>query len=519
MSAAPPVHWAKTPDGLYIAYQDVGSGPALVLVNGMYSHIEVYWEWPQFARFVERLATSLRVLHFDRRGTGMSDRVTDDPTLERSLDDVNTVLAAAGVERAAIYGWGEAATLAAMFAATYPEKTLAVLLDGDLRGKWAPDYPWGTKPDDEEEFVNRLYEIWGQDEHALEIGQLTCGDRPEDGPWHDEDFVRVHARLARFATTPGGFVAFTRTEYETDAREVARTIHVPAAVLVRERVSPSWLGYGAALGQPAKGSSAGVASAELSNRGVAEYNVSLIPGARLVTVPGAAVIPFFDEEEAYADAMIAFVKSVQHEEAELDRMLATVLFTDVVGSTRQGLRARRPQVDRAPRAPPPSRARDAGTLPRNGDRHDGRRLPRHLRRAGQSGEVRPGDLRRGEAARPRGAGRLPHRARSSCWAPTSAASPCTSAPGWPRSQGLPRSSSAPPSRTSSPAQGSPSTTGASTSSRACRRGGDCTWRFRWLGRRARRSRGPKGARAGGACAPPALADAKEACSFVCRSSG
>jgi class 3 adenylate cyclase len=333
VSAPPPVHWAKTPDGLYIAYQDVGKGPALVLVNGMYSHIEVYWEWPQFARFVERLATSLRVLHFDRRGTGMSDRVTDDPTLERSLDDVNAVLAAAGVERAAIYGWGEAATLAAMFAATYPEKTLAVLLDGELRLKWAPDYPWGTKPDEEEEFVGRLYEIWGQDEYALEIGQLTCGDRPEDGPWHDEDFVRVHAKLARFATTPGGFLAFTRTEYETDAREVARTIHVPAAVLVKERAAPAWLGSGAALGRPAKDTAANVTQADSSYRGVAEYNASLIPGARLVTVPGAAVIPFFDQEEAYADAMIAFVKSVQHEEAALDRVLATVLFTDIVGST------------------------------------------------------------------------------------------------------------------------------------------------------------------------------------------
>ncbi len=93
MSKVPQVRWARTPDGLYIAYQDVGNGPtSLVLLNGMYSHIEVYWEWPQFARFVERLATSLRVLHFDRRGTGMSDRVTDDPTLERSLDDVNAVL-------------------------------------------------------------------------------------------------------------------------------------------------------------------------------------------------------------------------------------------------------------------------------------------------------------------------------------------------------------------------------------------------------------------------------------------
>jgi class 3 adenylate cyclase/pimeloyl-ACP methyl ester carboxylesterase len=333
MSTVPQVHWARTPDGLYIAYQDLGSGPALVLVNGMYSHIEVYWEWPQFARFVRRLSTSLRVLHFDRRGTGMSDRVTDDPTLERSLDDVNAVLAAAGVDRAAIYGWYESAPLAAMFAATYPEKTLAVLLDGDLRQKWAPDYPWGTRPEEEELYVNRLYEIWGQDEHALEIGQLTCGDRPEDGPWHDEDFVRVHAKLARFATTPGGFLAFTRTEYETDAREVARTIHVPAAVLVKERAAPSWLGVGAALSRPPEGSPVDAASADLSSHGVAAYNASLIPGARLVTVPGAAVIPFFDQEEAYADAMIAFVRSVQHEEAILDRMLATVLFTDIVGST------------------------------------------------------------------------------------------------------------------------------------------------------------------------------------------
>jgi class 3 adenylate cyclase/pimeloyl-ACP methyl ester carboxylesterase len=318
MTAAPQARWAKTPDGLYIAYQDVGSGPALVLVNGMYSHIEVYWEFPQFARFVERLSTRLRVLHLDRRGTGMSDRVTDDPTLEHSLDDVNAVLAAAGVERAAIYGWGDGATsLAALFAATYPERTLAVLLDGPLRLKWAPDYPWGTTPDDQEKWVQRIYEIWGQDEHALEIGQLTCGDRPEDGPWHDESFVRLHARFARFATTPGGFLAFTRTEYETDAREVARTIHVPAAVLVKAGATPRGA-VGEQQWDPVEQN---------------KYCASLIPGARLLTVPGAATIPFFDQEEAYADAMIVFVDSVQHEEAELDRMLATVLFTDVVGST------------------------------------------------------------------------------------------------------------------------------------------------------------------------------------------
>ena len=318
MTSAPPIRYAKTIDGLYIAYQDIGAGPIpLVFINGMYSHIEIYWEWAQFARFLTRLATHLRVLHLDRRGTGMSDRVTDVPTLEHSLDDINAVLAAAGVERAAIYCWGEAAPLAALFAATYPEKTIAVLLDGPLRLKWALDYPWGTTPEDEEEWVTRISEIWGQDDQALEIGQLTCGDRPEDGPWHDEAFVRVHARLARFATTPGGFLSFTRTEYETDAREVARTIHVPAAVLTK----------------PGRASLGGSGHQQWNPVEENSYCASLIPGARLLTVPGAATIPFFDQEEAYADTMIAFIESVQHEEAELDRMLATVLFTDIVGST------------------------------------------------------------------------------------------------------------------------------------------------------------------------------------------
>ena len=111
----------------------------------MYSHIEVYWEWPQFARFVERLATSLRVLHFDRRGTGMSDRVTDDPTLERSLDDVSAVLAAAGVERAAVYGWGEAASLAALLRRDLPREDARRALDGELTAQVGAGLPVGDE--------------------------------------------------------------------------------------------------------------------------------------------------------------------------------------------------------------------------------------------------------------------------------------------------------------------------------------------------------------------------------------
>ncbi len=302
--------WARTVDGLYIAYQDFGEGEdTLVFIDGMYSHVEIYWEWPQVAHFFSRLASGVRVLHFDRRGTGLSDRFTARPTLESRMDDVLAVMDATGVERAAVFGWGTGApALAVLFAATYPERTSALLIDGWLALRWAPDYPLGMPPEEWDEFISRMKAIWGDDDHALEIGQLTCGDRPEDGPWDDQAFVAVHAKLARYAATPGSFEAFERDEFETDARAVARQVHVPTAVLVKQGSYPD-------------------------NLEAAEYNASLIPGARLLRLPGAATVVMFDEADAYVDAIHRFLASVRREKAELDRVLATVLFTDVVGST------------------------------------------------------------------------------------------------------------------------------------------------------------------------------------------
>jgi class 3 adenylate cyclase len=308
----PKTRWAKTVDGVWIAYQDFGRGPhTLVFMNGLYSHLEVYWELPLFARFMNRLAASLRVLHFDRRGTGLSDKVTQSPTMEARMDDIRAVMDAAKVERAAIYGWGwGAAGLAALFAGTYPDRTTALLIDGWLALRRAPDYPWGTRSEEFDAWIARLVEIWGDDEHALEIGQLTCGNRPEDGPWDDPAFVRWHAKLARYSATPGSFAAFERDEFETDAREIARQVHVPTAVLKKKGDLPE----------------------EVE---VSKYNAALIPGARLLWVDGAANCVMFDEIEAYTDAMIGFLRSVEDEERSLDRMLATVLFTDVVGSTQK----------------------------------------------------------------------------------------------------------------------------------------------------------------------------------------
>ena len=311
-ATVPKTRWAKTVDGVWIAYQDFGQGPlTLVFMNGMYSHLEVYWEVPQFARFMNRLGAGVRVLHLDRRGTGLSDRVTHSPTLEARMDDIRAVMDAAGVDRAAIYGWGWGApALAVLYAATYPDRTSALLIDGWLSMRWSPDCPWGIAPEDWDTYLARLVEIWGDDEHALEIGQLTCGNRPEDGPWDDPQFVLWHAKLARYSATPGSFEVFERDEYETDVRDIARQVHVPTAILTKE-------GNFAQEGE------------------IAEYSAALIPGAKLLRVAGSANIPMFDEIEAYTDAMVGFLRSVEDEEHALDRVLATVLFTDVVGSTQK----------------------------------------------------------------------------------------------------------------------------------------------------------------------------------------
>jgi class 3 adenylate cyclase/pimeloyl-ACP methyl ester carboxylesterase len=309
-TGVPKTRWAKTVDGVWIAYHDIGKGPlTLIFTNDMYSHLEVYWELPQFARFMNRLATGARVLNFDRRGTGMSDRVALTPTLESRVDDAIAVLDAAGVERAAVYGWGAGSgAMATLQAGSHPERTTALLIDGWLTTRWAPDFPWGVTPEDWDTYLARLVAIWGDDDHALEIGQLTCGNRPEDGRWDDPEFVRWHSRLARYAATPGSFEAFERYEYDLDARDIARQLRVPTAVLLKG-------------GSPPEDACS------------AEYSTKIIPGARLVALPGAASIPFFDHEEAYADAMVAFIRSVEDEERAMDRVLATVLFTDIVGST------------------------------------------------------------------------------------------------------------------------------------------------------------------------------------------
>ena len=312
--AIPKTRWATTVDGAWIAYQDFGEGSVtLVMILAWVSHLEVYWEQPRYERFMRRLARSMRVLTFDKRGMGMSDRITGVPSLDMRMDDVRAVMDAAGVERAALASWGNfGPELAVMFAATYPERTLALILDGPVHARKEPDYPWGITDDEQAESVARLVDTWGDDAHSRTFVREAFGVAPEDAPIDDPEFRHWCAKFARFAATPGGYETFERVWFETDVRPVLPAVHVPTTV----HYKTSW-----------------GAEHEVGKETEARYVAGLIPGARVHVLGGAAGIPWIEEPEEYVADIERFLESTRREEAELDRVLATVLFTDVVGST------------------------------------------------------------------------------------------------------------------------------------------------------------------------------------------
>jgi len=305
----PRTQWARAVDGAYIAYQDFGEGPiTLAVVHGWLSHLEVYWEQPRYAQLMNRLARQMRVLVFDKRGTGMSDRFEQPPDLETRMDDVRAVLDAAGVERAALLGWGTGGPASALFfAATYPERTIAVCCDPQILDRQAPGYPWGGDPGEYDEEESRFMADWGHEERMPQYG---FGGRPEDAP-QDEGFKRWFARWARFSATPGAAWAFSRMWFETDVRDILPAVRAPALVFFRV---------------DAEGD---------SSEEHARYLASRLAGARVVGLPGSAVVVWAEDPEPLAAAVESFLASVAEEEADFDRVLATVLFTDIVGSSEQ----------------------------------------------------------------------------------------------------------------------------------------------------------------------------------------
>jgi pimeloyl-ACP methyl ester carboxylesterase len=299
------VQYTKSGD-VNIAYQVTGDGPFdLVFVPGYVSHVELAWRMPGFAPFLEKLSSFSRLIRFDKRGTGMSDRVSGAPSLETRMDDVRAVMDAAGSRRAAFYGLSEGAAMSILFAATYPERTAALVVRSAFpRRMWAPDYPWGLTEEAYEREVARDLRIFGPREQAKEAAGAL-------GRFDDEE-LDAFLDYLRFGASPGAVEALHRMNKEIDVRQVLSAVRVPTLIL-----------------RGAEDTSVDVE--------VPRYMASRIPTARAIEIPGAGHLAFGVPSERVALEIERFTQDVWEaggwEEGEPERVLATVLFTDIVGST------------------------------------------------------------------------------------------------------------------------------------------------------------------------------------------
>lgn len=308
----PDTRYAVTDDGVHIAYQVVGDGPIdLVFIHAFVTHVELFWELASFEHLIRGLSAFARVILFDKRGVGLSDRLSSSlPTLEARMDDLRAVLDAVGSEGALLFGTSDGGALATLFAATYPERSFGLLLwSGTVRLAWAPDYPWGMREESLEERLRARAELWGNARRGEESTAMTFlidGERLSQDP----PFVTWLMKLQRNAAAPGDLATFSRVWLSTDARSVLPAIQVPAALFVRD-------------GWPS-----GVTDET-------EWTAGQIPGSTVVTVPGWGEDPWVGDVDEVARAVERFVSSIQEEQEVFDRVLATVLFTDIVGSTEQ----------------------------------------------------------------------------------------------------------------------------------------------------------------------------------------
>ena len=295
----PETRYARSGD-VNIAYQVVGDAPRdLVLVPGWVSNIEVLWEGAACARFLERLASFSRLILFDKRGTGLSDRVPDLPTLETRMDDVRAVMDAAGSERAALLGYSEGGLLCLLFAATYPARANAVIMTGSYaRLLWSPDYPWGRNAEAMAEWMATCERQWG--------GPVGLDQRWPSAA-KDERARQWWARLLRMGASPGANRALQLMNAETDVRHVLPAIRVPTLLL----------------------HSAGDRALPVAGT---RYMADRIPGAKYVELPGRDHLPWGEDADAILDEVQEFLTGIR-QGPEPDRVLATVLFTDIVGST------------------------------------------------------------------------------------------------------------------------------------------------------------------------------------------
>ncbi len=293
----PATKYAKSGD-VNIAYQVFGEGTIdLVRVPGFFSHLECAWEDPGLARYLRRLASFARTITFDKRGTGLSDRVPDMalPTLEQRMDDVRAVMDAAGSDRAALMGESEGGAMSALFAATYPQRTSALVLYGSFARPAMIDV---MTVDQRQQFIQILEDTWGAPTNAN-----TSLFAPS--MINDEDFKQRFARLARMGASPRAGARLVQMNMEIDISHVLPAIGVPTLILQRSNdlVAPAASG---------------------------RYLADRIPGAKYVELPGTDHLAWTGDADAILDEVEEFLTGVRHG-PDPDRVLATVLFTDIVG--------------------------------------------------------------------------------------------------------------------------------------------------------------------------------------------
>jgi len=287
---------------LHIAYQVLGRGPLdLVYVPGWVSHGELAWEEPTLARFFHRLASFSRLILFDKRGTGLSDRVPNEApaTLDERMDDVRAVLEAVGSQRAAIFENSEGGSMSVLFAATHPERTVALVTFGIFAKRlFSPDYPWAPTPEQRERAYDLVEREWGRDMDLTDLAPTVAGNEP---------FKQRLATYFRRSASPGAAVALLRMNTLIDVREVLPAIRVPTLILHRTGDRDANVEEG-------------------------RWIASRISGARFVELPGYDHLPWVGDQDALLDEVEEFLTGVRRG-PDPNRILATVLFTDIAGST------------------------------------------------------------------------------------------------------------------------------------------------------------------------------------------
>jgi len=297
----PETRYARSGE-ISVAYQVVGGKPFdLIWVPGWISNVEESWEVPEYAHFLHRLASFSRLILFDKRGTGLSDRVSNDrlPTLEQRMDDVRAVLDAVGSERAAIVGASEGGNLSILFAATHPERVHALVLVAVYAKRlWSPDYPWAPTPEQREQDTQLIEREWAGE---MDVSQLAPSAAA------DPALMRRITTFFRRSASPGAAVALNRMNAQIDTRSVLPTIRVPTLVIQR-------------------------AGDREVNAAEERWIASQIPNAKYVELAGDDHLPWLGDSDALLDEVEEFLTGIRRG-PDPDRILATVLFTDIVGST------------------------------------------------------------------------------------------------------------------------------------------------------------------------------------------